>query len=70
MAWDGWSGRAHGWASPRKVWSDHTDIRPTLLDLVGLQDDYVHDGLPLYQFTNSKGSDSDARPRPRASTGS
>jgi hypothetical protein len=46
---------------PRKVWSDHTDIRPTLLDLVGLQDDYVHDGLPLYEFTNSKGSDSDAR---------
>jgi len=28
----------------RKTWSDHTDARPTILDLVGLKDDYVHDG--------------------------
>jgi hypothetical protein len=26
------------------TWSDHTDMRPTILELVGLQDDYVHDG--------------------------
>jgi len=26
------------------IWSDHTDVRPTILSLVGLQDDYVHDG--------------------------
>jgi hypothetical protein len=26
------------------VWSDHTDVRPTILNLVGLKDDYVHDG--------------------------
>ena len=26
------------------VWSDHTDVRPTILDLVGLKDDYIHDG--------------------------
>jgi len=26
------------------TWSDHTDLRPTILDLVGLKDDYVHDG--------------------------
>lgn len=26
------------------VWSDHTDIRPTILTLVGLTDDYTHDG--------------------------
>jgi hypothetical protein len=45
----------------RKVWSDHADIRPTLLALVGLQDDYVHDGLPLSEFTSSRGSDSVAR---------
>lgn len=26
------------------TWSDHTDVRPTMLSLVGLKDDYVHDG--------------------------
>jgi len=26
------------------TWSDHTDVRPTMLNLVGLKDDYVHDG--------------------------
>jgi hypothetical protein len=26
------------------IWSDHTDVRPTILNLVGLKDDYVHDG--------------------------
>jgi hypothetical protein len=29
------------------TWSDHTDLRPTMLDLVGLQDDYSHDGRLL-----------------------
>jgi len=29
------------------VWSDHTDIRPTLLSLVGLQDDYRSQGRVL-----------------------
>jgi hypothetical protein len=27
-----------------QTWSDHTDVRPTMLSLVGLKDDYVHDG--------------------------
>lgn len=26
------------------TWSDHTDVRPTILNLVGLKDDYIHDG--------------------------
>jgi hypothetical protein len=29
------------------TWSDHTDIRPTMLALLGLQDDYAHDGRVL-----------------------
>jgi hypothetical protein len=29
------------------VWSDHTDIRPTILSLLGLKDDYVSDGRVL-----------------------
>jgi hypothetical protein len=29
------------------TWADHTDIRPTMLDLTGLSDTYVHDGRVL-----------------------
>jgi hypothetical protein len=29
------------------TWSDHTDIRPTMLVLAGLADDYAHDGVAL-----------------------
>ncbi len=36
------------------VWTDHADLRPTMLTLLGLQDDYVHDGRavvePLYDW--------------------
>src|SRR5215831_14231421 len=31
------------------LWSDHTDIRPTMLTLLGLKDDYVHDGRVLVE---------------------
>jgi hypothetical protein len=31
------------------VWSDHTDVRPTMLALAGLADDYVHQGRPLFE---------------------
>jgi hypothetical protein len=31
------------------TWSDHTDIRPTLLTLVGLKDDYPHEGRALVE---------------------
>ena len=26
------------------TWTDHTDVRPTMLALLGLEDDYTHDG--------------------------
>jgi hypothetical protein len=29
------------------VWTDHSDIRPTLMALTGLQDDYAHQGRPI-----------------------
>ena len=32
------------------VFSDHTDIRPTMLALVGLKDSYVHDGRVLVEI--------------------
>ena len=34
----------------RRIWSDHTDIRPTLVALAGLRDDYIHDGRLLAEF--------------------
>src|SRR5512132_98683 len=29
------------------TWADHADVRPTMLDLLGLQDTYLHDGRVL-----------------------
>jgi hypothetical protein len=29
------------------LWLDHTDVRPTMLTLLGLKDDYLHDGRVL-----------------------
>jgi len=34
------------------VWSDHTDIRPTMMELLGLKDDYSHDGRVLFEVIN------------------
>jgi hypothetical protein len=34
------------------LWSDHTDIRPTMLLLLGLKDDYGHDGRVLAEHIN------------------
>lgn len=31
------------------IFTDHTDTRPTILSLVGLQDDYTHDGRVLFE---------------------
>ena len=33
-----------------KLWSDHTDVRPTMLTVLGLRDDYVHDGRVLAEI--------------------
>src|SRR5438270_121576 len=35
------------------TWSDHTDVRPTILNLVGLKDDYVHDGRAISEVLES-----------------
>jgi hypothetical protein len=32
-----------------EIFSDHTDTRPTILSLVGLKDDYAHDGRVLFE---------------------
>jgi hypothetical protein len=35
------------------TWSDHTDIRPTMMSLLGLTDDYSHDGRVLAEELDS-----------------
>lgn len=32
------------------TWTDHTDVRPTILSLAGLRDTYVHDGRALVEM--------------------
>jgi hypothetical protein len=36
-----------------QIWSDHADVRPTLLALVGLADDYVHQGRVLAELVRA-----------------
>jgi hypothetical protein len=36
------------------VFSDHTDVRPTLLALLGLKDSYVHDGRVLSEWMEQR----------------
>jgi len=46
------------------TWSDHTDIRPTLMVLLGLKDDYSHDGRALTEEMSGW-----ARPAPTKKSG-
>jgi arylsulfatase A-like enzyme len=50
------------------TWSDHTDIRPTILSLVGLTDDYSHDGRVLAEVIRSNSLPSGVRRNPLAFT--
>jgi hypothetical protein len=34
------------------VWSDHADTRPTMMELLGLRDDYQHEGRVLFEVIN------------------
>jgi hypothetical protein len=37
-----------------RTWTDHTNLRPTILALAGLHDDYQHDGRVLVEALTSK----------------
>ena len=37
-----------------KLWTDHTDIRPTLMALTGLEDDYAHQGRPITEIMSGE----------------
>ena len=59
-----------GWVGPgvekkhqtNKVWTDHTDIRPTMLALLGLKDSYVSDGRVVTEFLKGR-RNSEVTPR-------
>jgi hypothetical protein len=36
------------------IWVDHTDLRPTILTLSGLSDDYGHDGRVITEILDAK----------------
>jgi hypothetical protein len=36
------------------TWTDHTNVRPTILTLLGLHDDYLLDGRPLIEALDKK----------------
>jgi cell division protein FtsB len=50
--WVGYVGQGIDGSSGQNstIWSDHTDVRPTILSLVGLKDDYVHDGRVISEI--------------------
>ena len=52
----------------RETWSDHTDIRPTVLSLLGLVDDYSHDGRVLSEVMRSNVLPGGIRSNPLAFT--
>ena len=37
-----------------EIWSDHSDVRPTIMTLVGLKDDYAGDGRVMVEAINSR----------------
>jgi hypothetical protein len=40
-----------------RLWTDHSDIRPTLLALTGLRDDYAHQGRPITEVMTESRQD-------------
>ncbi|MGB2952125.1 MAG: hypothetical protein WBB74_01890 [Gaiellaceae bacterium] len=52
--WVGYVGPGVRNLGASSIWTDHTDVRPTMLTLLGLKDDYIQDGRtvvePLYDW--------------------
>jgi hypothetical protein len=41
-----------GITQPQDFFTDHVDVRPTLMTLTGLSDDYSHDGRTIVEMLN------------------
>jgi hypothetical protein len=53
------------------TWTDETDIRPTIMYLTGLRDDYIEDGRVITQILSQpapNGLSSPSRTSPRATS--
>jgi hypothetical protein len=49
--WQGWVGPGiANLGQTSRIWTDHTDARPTLMTLLGLRDDYTWDGRAIEQI--------------------
>jgi hypothetical protein len=46
------------------IWTDHTDVRPTMLTLLGLHDDYRHDGRTVTEIAQDWAMPPALRARP------
>ena len=66
----------HGRARNRKsgidpnTWTDHTNVRPTILSLLGLKDDYTDDGHVLVQALDKPALPTGAEPVRRSAASS
>ncbi len=53
--WDGWVGPGvKSMGENTGIWVDHTDIRPTLMTILGLTDDYAWDGRAIAQILSAQ----------------
>jgi hypothetical protein len=50
--WVGYVGPGVRHLGSSDVWTDHTDVRPTMLSLLGLVDDYRPDGRVVFEILN------------------
>jgi hypothetical protein len=52
--WQGWVGPGiANLGQTSRIWTDHTDARPTLMTLLGLRDDYTWDGRAIEQILDT-----------------
>src|ERR1700727_354972 len=60
--WQGWVGPGiANLGQTSRIWTDHTDARPTLMTLLGLHDDYTWDGRAIEQILDGGPGGADAQ---------
>jgi hypothetical protein len=52
--WAGFVGPGVRAGGDDATWADHTDLRPTILSLTGLTDDYAHDGRVITEILDAR----------------
>jgi hypothetical protein len=68
--WQGWVGPGiANLGQTSRIWTDHTDARPTLMTLLGLRDDYTWDGRAIEQILDHGGAGHDGRDNHRSGPG-